>query len=153
MRSRRDDVDHAAAVARALLHGVCGIGGRLDVAPPNLAAAVDAVAARYDERTAARLERFVTVPDGSYVWTRRGDGSYFLGRLAGPWRYDADAEAWSLDLVHVRDASWVTDPVPPADVPPATRRAFARGGRNFQRTHDPEVGAQTSSLWEARQRD
>lgn len=150
MRSRRDDVDAAAAVARALRCGICGIGGRLDAVPATLAAAVEAVAVTHDARTAARLERFAAVPDGSFVWTRDGDGSYFLGRFAGPWRYDPDPEAWTLDLVHVRATDWAPDPVPPDEVPPATRQTFARGGRNFQRTRDPQVGAQTLALWRAR---
>ena len=50
-------------------------GGRLDAVPATLVAAVEAVAAAHDERTAARLERFAAVPDGSFVWTRDGDGS------------------------------------------------------------------------------
>ncbi|WP_338888578.1 hypothetical protein [Rhodococcus sovatensis] len=40
--------------------------------------------------------------------------------------------------------------VPEQAVPSATLRTFARGGRNFQQTHDPRVGAESASVWRAR---
>ena len=51
------------------------------------------------------------------------------------------------DLVHVRDCTWLPDPVPDAQVPPAVTRTFARGGRNFQQVHDPSVEEQSAALW------
>jgi hypothetical protein len=131
MRSRRDDVDPGLAGERALLHGLCGMGEVTD------------------DRAARRLERFTAVPVGAFVWTRDGDGSTYLGRLTGPCRRDDDPAAVAADLVHVRDCTWLPDPVPDAQLPPAVTRTFARGGRNFQQVHDPDVEAQTAEIWSA----
>lgn len=138
--------DEPLAVERALLRSVCGMGGIIDPAPPDLDAALDDLLATGRERLAARLQRFCRVPVGALVWTRSVDG-YFLGRLAGPWSYDDSAAARTVDLVHVRPCRWLPDPTPESDVPAATLRTFARGGRNFQQTHDPNVGRESLAIW------
>lgn len=51
MRSRDDRVPAGAAVERALVLGVCGVGGRLDAAPEGLTDALVAVDLRHGERT------------------------------------------------------------------------------------------------------
>ena len=132
MRSRRDDVEPHLAVERALRLGLCGMGE------------VD------DERGARRLERFVAVPTDAFVWTRDGDGLTYLGRLTGAGRRDDDPDAIGADLVHVRDCTWLTDPIEDAQLPGAVTRTFARGGRNFQQVHDPHVEEQTAALWTVR---
>ncbi|MHA6782232.1 hypothetical protein ACVGOW_14765 [Pseudonocardia saturnea] len=142
---RRDD---PVAVERALREGICGMGGVVDPPPPDLDAALDSLSATGRERLAARLDRFAHVPDGAFVWTRSADG-FVLGRLTGPWSYDGSAAARVLDLVHVRPCRWLPDPTPESQVPAATLATFARGGRNFQRTHDPHVGARSRAVWEA----
>lgn len=149
MRSRDDAVaDDAAAVERALALGVCGIGGRLDSPPHSWADALAAVDERHGERMARRLERFAAVPDGAFVWTRDVDGMLRLGRLGGPWRYDADPEAARVDLVHVRECQWMPQPVDPLDVPAAVAQTFARGGRNWQRITHPHTTRLSAALWE-----
>jgi hypothetical protein len=150
MRSRDDAVDPGLAVVRALDHGLCGIGGVLPRRPASLEEALSWTDERYGARPARRLERFAAVEDGSLVWTRDPEGLYFLGRLAGPWRYDDAQDAVTADLVHVRSCRWVPEPVAEADVPAATRQTFARGGRNFQQTHHPDVGRESLELWEQR---
>lgn len=147
MRSRRDDVPLDASVARALRTAVCGVGGVLAPPPDDLDHAVLLARNQYDERLARRIERFAAVPIGAFAWTRDGDGEFWLGRLAGPWRYDAGAAAAAVDLVHVRDCEWLDAPVPYGTVPAAVLATFARGGRNFQRIHDPGVDAQTRRAW------
>ncbi len=127
MRSRRDDVDHAAAVERALRLGVVGVGEATD------------------ERAERRLERFADAPVGAFVWTKRPDGRTYLGRLTGPWRRDDDGS--QVDLVNVRDCDWAAEPVDPALLPPAVAQTFARGGRNFQQTHPGDVEGQTARVW------
>lgn len=129
MRSRRDDVDPYLAVERALRIGVCGMGEVTD------------------DRSARRLERFSAVPSGAFVWTRDEDGLSHLGRLTGPRRRDESPEAVHADLVHVRDCTWLPEPVDPVRIPPAVTQTFERGGRNFQQTHHPDVEAQTAALW------
>jgi hypothetical protein len=128
LRSRRDDVDHTAAVDRALRLGLVGVGEAAD------------------DRAERRLNRFVTAPDGAFVWTRHPDGRIFLGRITGPWRRDVDGA--DVDLIDVRPCDWVAEPVDPALVPAAVAQTFARGGRNFQQIHPGDVEARTAALWE-----
>lgn len=128
MRSRRDDIDHAAAVRWALAHGIVGVGEATD------------------ERAERRLERFIAAPVGAFVWTRDPDGAAHLGRITGPWRLDD--RGTHVDLVNVRECDWAAEPVDASLVPDAVRQTFARGGRNFQQTHPGDVEAQTSAVWE-----
>ncbi|OBB12814.1 hypothetical protein A5662_07735 [Mycobacteriaceae bacterium 1482268.1] len=134
MRPRRDDVDWGAAVERALTKGLCGFGGPKE---PS------------DDRQARRIDRFRDVDDGSFVWTRDTDGMYWLGRIRGPYFYDSDDEAAAVDLVHVRECRWLAMPLPEQKVPAAVIATFRRGGRNFQQTHDPTIGAESQRLWDA----
>ena len=148
MRSRDDAVADGVGVERGLRVGLCGMGGRLAGPPPSsLAEAVDAAAAQHDDRLARRLERFARVPDGAYVWTRDVDGNYWLGRLGGPLRYDDSDEAHEVDLVHVRDCRWRSEPTDRSIVPAAVRATFARGGRNWQRIRSEAGAAETEELW------
>jgi hypothetical protein len=133
MRSRRDDVDFAATIERARSRGLCGFGGPRK--PP-------------DDRLARRIERFREVDNGSFVWTRDPDGFYWLGRINGPYFYDAAEAARAVDLVHVRDCDWLTEPLLEPAVPAAIVATFRRGGRNFQQTHDSTVGAESQWLWD-----
>ncbi|BBX66696.1 hypothetical protein MPSYJ_01570 [Mycolicibacterium psychrotolerans] len=126
MRSRRDDIDPHLAVERALRAGVCGFG-RVGV----------------PER---RVERFAEVADGSFVWTRDSDGLFWLGRLTGPYFYDAAGEG--VDLVHVRPCRWRDEPLVEKRCPAAVLATFARGGRNFQQIHDAGVGSESARVWE-----
>jgi hypothetical protein len=128
LRSRRDDVDHVAAIDRALRLGLVGMGEACD------------------EPAERRLDRLAAAPDGAYVWTRRPDGAVHVGRIAGSWRRDEGGA--STDLVNVRDCDWVTEPVDPSLVPAAVTQTFARGGRNFQQIHPGDVEQQTAALWE-----
>ena len=128
MRSRRDDVDHGAAVERALRLGLVGMGEATD------------------EGAQRRLDRFMAVADGSFVWTRDVDGAAYVGRITGPWRRDEDGV--DVDLVNVRDCNWITEPVEPALIPAAVAQTFSRGGRNFQQTHPGDIEARTGALWE-----
>jgi hypothetical protein len=147
MRSRRDDVPAELAVDRAVTLGLCGIGGRLDPPPADLADALTATALTYDDRTARRLQRFTEIPEGAFVWTREPDGLYHLGRLTGPWQYDASPAASAADLVHIRPCAWARTPFPESAVPAGTAFTFARGGRNLQRINDPATELETGRLW------
>ena len=98
------------------------------------------------------LRRFAEVADGALVWTRRRDGAHHLGRLAGSWRYDDSAAARAVGIHHVRPVDWLDRPVADDDVPPAVAHTFARGGRNFQRTHDVAAERASAALWAARRR-
>ncbi|VEG45563.1 Uncharacterised protein [Mycolicibacterium flavescens] len=133
MRSRRDDIDPQGSLDRALALGVVGFGD-----------------AGFGERLARRVDRFADVEDGSFVWTRDADGLFWLGRIDGPYRRDDTDEASAVDLVHVRPCRWLSEPVLEPDVPAAVLATYARGGRNFQQTHDPDVGPQSERIWDTR---
>jgi hypothetical protein len=66
--------------------------------------------------------------------------------VSGPCRDDAEA-AGAVGLAHVRPAVWMDRPFGEAEVPAAVAAAFARGGRNFQRTHDAAAERRTAELW------
>ncbi|MBO0679171.1 GAF domain-containing protein [Mycolicibacterium sp. S2-37] len=134
MRSRDDDVDVAATIAHARAHGLCGFGER---GVP-------------DTRLDGRIARFAEARDGSFVWTRGPDGLFWLGRIDGAYFRDAGAAAADVDLVHVRPCRWLPEPLLEPEVPAAVLATYRRGGRNFQQTHDPAVGAQCLRLWEDR---
>jgi hypothetical protein len=104
------------------------------------------------ERDARRLHRFALVPEGAFVWTRDGGGAYRLGRISGDLRAVRSAQAARLGITHVRPARWLDQGFAEAEVPAAVARTFARGGRNFQRTHDAEAERLTAGLWRDRQR-
>ncbi len=125
MRSRDDRIDPQLAVDRALRLGVVGFG-QIDV-PQR------------------RVDRFADMPDGSFVWTRDEDGLFWLGRVDGPYAYDAGGE--DVDLVHIRPCRWLPEPLVERDCPTAVLATYARGGRNFQQIHDARVGAESLRAW------
>lgn len=145
--SRDDAVDREAAVAWALRRGVVAVGGRLDERPQDAGDAVELVRRQHDDRVADRLERFMAVAPGDFVWTRSDGLGFRLGRITGAWRFDDSASARELDLQHVRPCVWLDAEVPPPDVPADVFATFARGGRNFQRTRSSSAEVSTAQLW------
>lgn len=134
MRARDLDVAQGAGAEYGLGCGVVGIGpGR-------------------GEKAARMVHRFAMVPAGAFVWTRDRAGAYHLGQIAGDLREDRSPGAVAVGIVHVRDTRWLDCAVPEAEVPPAVARTFARGGRNFQRTHDREAERMTAALWRRERR-
>lgn len=125
MRSRDDDIDWAATVERGLELGLVGFG---------------------DTDRGDRIDRFAAVENGSLVWTRDGAGFYRVGRVDGEYRFDGGGA--DVDLVHVRPCRWSSRPIPEHRVPAAVLATFARGGRNFQQTHDATVGAESAAVWD-----
>jgi hypothetical protein len=99
------------------------------------------------ERDARRLHRFALVAEGAYVWTRDRGGAYRLGRISGDVRGVRSAHADRLGITHARPARWLDRAFAEAEVPGAVARTFARGGPNFQRTHDAEAERLTAGLW------
>jgi hypothetical protein len=81
------------------------------------------------------------------VWTRDRAGNYRLGQISGAVREERSPAARAVGIVHVRDANWVPRAFSEDEVPPAVAQTFARGGRNFQRTHDGEAERMTAEIW------
>ncbi len=149
MRARLLDAPAGAGAAHALLHGLVGIGDRLEAAPATIDAAVEAAAAEQGDKAGRMLRRFADLPDGAFVWTRTADGAYHLGRIAGPRRYDDSPASRDAGIHHVRPARWLDRPFGEDEVPAAVAETFARGGRNLQRTHGAAAEARTAELWAA----
>lgn len=147
MRPRDRELPPGAGAEHGLAHGLVGIGDALAAAPRSLDDAVAAAAAEHGEKAGRMVRRFAEASDGAFVWTRVGDGSYRLGRLAGPWRYDDSATARAAGIHHVRPADWLDRPFGEHEVPPAVAATFARGGRNFQRIRDAGTERATAALW------
>jgi hypothetical protein len=129
MRARDLDVPAGAGAEYGLAIGVVGIGSGAG------------------EKAARALDRFATLPSGVFVWTRDGAGNYHLGRIAGAVREDRSPAALAVGIVHVRDATWLPRAFNESEVPPAVAQTFARGGRNFQRTHDDQAERMTAEIW------
>jgi hypothetical protein len=129
MRARSLDVPPGAGAAFGLARGLVGIGD-----DPG-------------EKAARMARRLGDLPDGTFVWTRDRDGLYWLGRIAGPARYDDSPAAREAGIHHVRPATWLERPFGEDDAPAGVVATFARGGRNMQRIRDAE--RETPVLWEA----
>jgi hypothetical protein len=124
MRARDLDLPPGAGADVGLAHDLVGIGDVADRA----------------------VERFASLPDGTFVWTRSSDGLFHLGRIAGPCA-DGAEETLAVGLRHVRPARWLDRPLCEDEVPAAVAATFARGGRNLQRTHDDAAERLTAELW------
>jgi hypothetical protein len=129
MRARGLDVPAGAGAEYGLACGVVGIGQS-----PG-------------EKGERMLHRFATLAAGAFVWTRDRAGDYHLGRIAGDVREDRSPAAVAVGILYVRDATWLTRAFHEAEVPPAVAQTFARGGRNFQRTHDGDAERLTAAIW------
>jgi hypothetical protein len=129
MRARDLDVPAGAGAEHGLVCGVVGIGsGRGD-------------------KAARALHRFATLPSGVFVWTRDRAGDYHLGQIVGAVREDHSPAANAVGIVYVRDTTWLARAFKETEVPAAVAQTFARGGRNFQRTHDSEAERMTAEIW------
>jgi hypothetical protein len=137
MRSRNDAVEPQATIDRARRLGVCGLGQYASQSAER-------------ERLVRRVARFTELDEGSFVWTRDTHGWFWLGRISGPYVYDAGKTAAAVDLVHIRPCEWVSIPMLEHDVPAAVVATFRRGGRNFQEIHHPSVDMDTQTIWDAR---
>ena len=131
MRARDRDVAPGLGAAFGLRHGLVGIG------PGE------------GPKAERMLRRFIELPEGAFVWTRGEDGTYFVGRIAGPYRRDDSPAATEVGLHHVRPADWLDRPFGEHDVPAAVAATFARGGRNMQQIHGEAAERRTAELWAA----
>ncbi len=135
MRSRNNAFEPQATIDRARRLGLCGFGQSVTRSGEQ-------------ERLVRRVERFAELDEGSFVWTRDTNGLFWLGRISGPYSYDADEDAAAVDLVHIRPCEWLSMPILEQDVPVAVVATFNRGGRNFQEIHHPSIGEETLRIWD-----
>jgi hypothetical protein len=149
MRARNRELPPGVGAEHGLAEGLVGIGDALATVPPSLEAAVAAAVAEHGAKAGRMLRRFADLADGAFVWTRAGDGAFFLGRVAGSWRYDDSPAARAVGIHHVRPTRWRPEPFGQDVVPVAVLETFARGGRNLQRIHGAGVEQRTAELWAA----
>jgi hypothetical protein len=149
MRSRAIEIRPGAGADFAVQHGLVGIGERLDTSPQTASEAILDVTQAHGEKAGRLLARFIGLPDGTFVWTRQSDGAYRLGRITGPWRYDDSPAARAVGIHHLRRARWLPRRFNDTEAPYGVVRAFARGGRNLQRTHDRAAERQTAAYWDS----
>jgi hypothetical protein len=147
MRSRVCDAPAGAGAEHGIANELVGIGEALAATPDSLDEAVAATGERFGAKAGRMLRRFAKLPHGAGVWTRLGDGTYRLGRIAGPWRYDDSAAARAVGIHHVRPAIWMERSFGEHEAPAAVAATFARGGRNLQQIHDPGAERRTAELW------
>jgi hypothetical protein len=154
MNSGRPGVDWDGAKAYARDAGVMGLGwGPEEVADrtplEEVLAAVEAVDgwSPTGPKTIRRLAEQVV--DGDLVWTRDRLGRYWLGRVDGPWYFDASAGAYRWDLNNVRDCRWAARPFRDYEIPGSVVRNFAGTGETLRRILQPAAGRVTGMLWEA----
>lgn len=149
MRARDRDAPPGAGAAFGIGHGLVGTGDALARPPATLDDAIVAATEQHGAKAGRMVYSFAAVPEGAFVWTRVTDGTYRLGRLAGGWRYDDSEAARAVGIHHVRPARWLDRAFGEEEAPVAVADTFARGGRNFQRIHGPEVEERTAELWGA----
>ncbi len=75
--------------------------------------------------------------EGDLIWARTPDARYYLGRIAGDWRYDDRDENRRADTVNVRPCDWVE--VGAVDSVPGAVIAGFRPSRTIQRVLDPDA--------------
>lgn len=155
VRSELAGVVHADAVEYCWDQNVIGTGWGLEGLPDG--APFDQVyeavknrnEPRWGRRTALMLRRLAEeAAVGDFVWTRDTSGRYLLGRIAGPYRYDASGAARAVDLYNVRPARWAPRRLNDLEVPGAVIRTFVGPGPAWCRIHDAGARRLTPYLWE-----
>jgi hypothetical protein len=86
---------------------------------------------------------------GDLVWNRDSSGAYWLGRIAGPWRFDGSPEASKWDLNNLRDCEWLPRSYRDWEVPGAVVRSFTGRASSFCRVAPGERGGWrvTKLIW------
>lgn len=150
MRARnRDDVPPGAGAEHGLRVGLVGIGERLTAVPESADEAAAAAADQDGEKAGRMVEKLAALPAGTLVWTRDREDRFHLGRIVGPWRYDASDDADAAGIHHVRDTRWLPKAFSESEVPAAVAETFRRGGRNLQRIHHEDAEQRTAESWAA----
>jgi hypothetical protein len=153
INSGRGDVDWDGARAYCRSRGVVGLGwGDLLTLPGTatlnaVLAAVEAVP-EWNPTGPRMIRRFaLEAVDGDLVWTRDRRGGYWLGRIAGSWRFDSSEEAQAWDLGNVRPCNWLPEAFRDYEVPGAVVRNFAGTGETLRRIRNPAAIRITEMLW------
>lgn len=155
MRSLKEGVDHAKQVAYCLQGGLVGIGwGVAELSSgAALADVLNAIASNNEKgwgRQAASTVRLFgeVAQEGDFVWTRDLSGAFWVGRIAGPYRYENSAQAKAVDTHQVRDVEWGSRALNDLEVPGAIIRAFSGQATSFSRMWNEGARRYTAWLWD-----
>lgn len=110
LRSTMEHVDHGEQESSCLADdGWAGVGWGCWDDPREVLSWAEYQAAKQasGEAVNASVRRLHDAPVGTLVWSRRRDGSYWLGELTGGWEYRGTGEARRIDLFNVRPCRWV----------------------------------------------
>ena len=110
LRSTLPHVDHAAIEDYCLKeNGWAGLGWGLWEGEQPSGLAWDEYTRRKEakgEGVDESVRRLHNMPVGALVWTRRTDGTFWLGRITGKWEYRAGPQARKLDMFNLRRCRW-----------------------------------------------
>lgn len=101
---------------------------------------------RWASRETGPVRRLASAPTGAFVWTRAGDGVYYLAKLVGPIEYRDEKRFDDLDLNNVRRAQ-VVRIGSENRVPGSVVRSLSRRGTAFCRVADENAARYTALLW------
>ena len=148
LRSQKEGgVPHDQQVEHCLRNGISAVGWGVEGG--GLEEVLTQIEETYDRRGRQTVERFANAPTGSLIWTLHTDGTYRVGELAGPWRYDASAEAERLDCHQVRDTRWAPKRLLSSEIPGAVVRSFSQRGSSFSRIHDEAAQRYSHRLYDS----
>lgn len=137
LRSGRHDMEgrHTEQVDYCLSKGIAALGWEAenDGTPQD---ALRQIEKQHDRKGRQTVGRFINAPNQSLIWTLHTDGTYHLGEITRPWRYDDSPRAHELDSVQVREVSWADKRFDSSEVPGGVIRRFSQRGSAFSRIHD-----------------
>lgn len=145
MRARSVDEDEFDGASAGVARGIAGIGEPLGQPPANEDEAVLMTREEHGEKAGRMLDRFISLPSGTLVWTRTADDEFRLGSLTGCWRYVDPRGRFGIS--NVRPADWLERTFDIAATPAGVVHTFDRGGRNFQRIRDDRAATESLELW------
>lgn len=150
MRSELAGIDHAIQAERAFSDGIVAIGwGLVDEPPTTLEETCRRAAETWDSRAAGTIRRFAEAPEGSLVWSRHTDGTWMLGRIAGPWEPDFSPAAIKTDMHQVRKCDWAPTRLLSERVPGKVIISFSYPGSSFSQIHNAAARLISHSLYGA----
>jgi len=139
LNSGRPGVDWDGAKAYCREAGVVGVGWGRPEAIADGASLEEGLAAVNEidglRPTAPKMIRRLAeqMHDGDLVWTRDRSGGYWLGRVGGPYRYDASEDATRWDVNNLRPCQWLAHPFRDFEIPGGVVRNFTGPGETLRR--------------------
>jgi hypothetical protein len=136
---------HGDIVNYCVANSVAGIGWPVEGLPKDAAEYVAMVRHRYGKRTASCTFAEQPVP-GDFIWARDPAGIYYLGKVAGEWKYVDTPQSRELDIPNQRACHWIK--VGNEEKVPGKVIACFRPRRAFQSISDAQLESFTAWFFE-----